>query len=70
MRGTKIESLQQSLKELGYYEGMISGQFDEQTVQAVKQFQQDYRLQVDGIVGRQTWIVLRHFGAVPLAETT
>lgn len=33
----------------------VTGVFDDQTVRAVKAFQQTYGLEQDGIVGRQTW---------------
>jgi len=46
--------VQQKLKELGYYNGAIDGIFGSQTIQAVKNFQRDYGLTVDGIVGRNT----------------
>ncbi|RMD66264.1 peptidoglycan-binding protein [Candidatus Parcubacteria bacterium] len=70
MRGVHVRTLQQLLKDLGYYLKEPSGQFDAETVRAVQAFQRDHQLNVDGIVGRQTWMVLRHFGYVALAETT
>lgn len=48
------KQVQQKLKELGYYKGVVDGIFGTQTVQAVKNFQRDYGLTVDGIVGRRT----------------
>ena len=48
------KQVQQKLKELGYYKGSIDGIFGSQTIQAVKNFQRDYGLTVDGIVGRRT----------------
>ena len=48
------KQVQQRLKELGYYNGAIDGIFGSQTIQAVKNFQRDYGLVVDGIVGKNT----------------
>ncbi|MBE7082808.1 MAG: spore cortex-lytic enzyme [Clostridiales bacterium] len=48
------KQVQQKLKELGYYGGAIDGIFGSQTIKAVKNFQRDYGLVVDGIVGKRT----------------
>ena len=48
------KQVQQRLKELGYYNGAVDGIFGSKTVQAVKNFQRDYGLTVDGIVGKNT----------------
>jgi general secretion pathway protein A len=62
MQGTRVLKLQRVLKDLGYLTETPSGQFDAQTLQAVKGFQRDNRLVVDGYVGRQTLMMLFHFG--------
>ncbi len=46
--------VQQKLKELGYYYGEIDGILGTKSVQAIKNFQKDYGLTVDGIVGKNT----------------
>lgn len=46
--------VQQKLKELGYYNGAIDGIIGTQTVTAIKNFQRDNGLTVDGIVGPKT----------------
>src|SRR5262245_7314815 len=38
----------------------ISGKYDDATVKAVRTFQKQCRLRVDGIVGNQTWAMMRH----------
>lgn len=48
------KQVQQKLKELGYYTGAVDGIFGTQTVRAIKNFQRDYGLTVDGIVGKNT----------------
>ena len=52
------KQVQQKLKELGYYKGAIDGIFGSQTITAVKNFQRDYGLVVDGIVGKKTLAAL------------
>ena len=58
-RGPKVTELQQDLTRLGYGNLLgtpaIDGKFGPNTENAVKKFQQDNRLKVDGIVGPQTW---------------
>ena len=51
--GTDVERLQRELSQLGYQVEVI-GVFNESTENAVKKFQQDNNLTVDGIVGPQT----------------
>jgi general secretion pathway protein A len=69
MQGARVQAVQQVLKELGYFPEAPSGRFDIQTLQAVKDFQRDHQLTVDGYVGRQTLMVLWHFGGHILEET-
>ncbi|MGQ4807994.1 hypothetical protein NKDENANG_01360 [Candidatus Entotheonellaceae bacterium PAL068K] len=70
MQGARVQALQDVLKDLGYLNGTLSGLFDTPTLQAVKGFQRDHFLDVDGYVGRQTLIMLLHFGGQNLGETT
>ncbi len=53
-RGAEVKSIQQKLQSLGYYKGSIDGIFGKATEAAVKQFQRDNKLTVDGIVGKNT----------------
>ncbi len=46
--------VQQKLKDLGYYMGSIDGILGTKSIQAIKNFQKDYGLTVDGIVGKNT----------------
>lgn len=56
--GTEVERLQQRLSGLGFYSGEIDGIFGEETEESVKQFQEQFELEIDGIVGRTTWETL------------
>ena len=67
MVGERVRSLQQTLKELGYFTSVPSGQFDAQTQQAVKRFQHANQLGSNGRIGRRTLMVLLHLGADALA---
>lgn len=53
-RGTQVNTLQTTLKELGFYSGRIDGIFGRITEQSVKRFQSESGLSADGIVGRRT----------------
>jgi hypothetical protein len=70
MSGERVRVLQQTLKAFGYFTGVPSGQFEAPTQQAVKRFQRDYQLTVDGRVGPRTLMMLLHVGADALASTT
>lgn len=51
-----VEMLQQQLKQLGYYKGTIDGIYGRGTKEAVSEFQRDYNLNVDGVVGCSTQV--------------
>ena len=52
------KAVQSRLKDLGYYDGPIDGWLGGNTVPAIKAFQRDYGLTVDGIVGKETLAAL------------
>lgn len=56
--GVDVTYLQQSLIDKGYDVGAIDGKFGTKTLEAVKRFQKEYNLVVDGIVGAKTWDAL------------
>jgi general secretion pathway protein A len=70
MQGARVHALQQVLHALGYFTGSPSGEFDAHTLQAVKDFQRDKQLTVDGYVGRQTLMMLLYLDGRILTETT
>lgn len=53
--GDNVRYLQQSLTNIGYNPGPIDGIFGSKTETAVRLFQKDKGLVVDGIVGDNTW---------------
>ena len=53
--GSQVKLLQTRLTELGFYQGPISGNFMNQTRDAVRAFQTHNALTVDGIAGKETW---------------
>ncbi len=57
-RGATVVALQQRLAKLGYFTGTATGYFGPITQTAVLNFQQDHRLQVDGLVGSNTLTAL------------
>lgn len=67
--GQAVIDLQSRLKELGYYTGELDGQFGPATETAVRLFQQQHSLDVDGKVGSQTSAVLYSSHATRLVVT-
>ncbi len=58
MKGQDIETVQKLLKELDFYNGLITRQYDKVTAEAIRQFQLSHKLKPDGIVGPETWNML------------
>lgn len=57
-KGSKVQELQNQLKKLGYFDATSTGLFLEITRDAVKDFQRDNGLVVDGIAGTKTFAKL------------
>ncbi|MGL4789923.1 MAG: spore cortex-lytic enzyme [Anaerotignaceae bacterium] len=68
-RGETVKKIQQQLKNFGYFKGTVDGIFGQQTAEAVKLFQQNNRLTVDGIVGIGTLSALGLQSEISLSET-
>lgn len=58
-RGADVTYLQQRLTAKGYGVGAIDGIFGQKTLEAVKAFQAEHGIVVDGIVGAKTWAALQ-----------
>ena len=63
--GTAVRNLQYTLYELKYYDGAITGKYDEATRNAVMNFQQVNGLSVDGVAGQDTQRRLYSSNAIP-----
>lgn len=56
--GTYVRTLQTKLNTLGYNCGSVDGAFGAKTLAAVRSFQKNKGLTVDGVVGKNTWAAL------------
>lgn len=66
--GSNVVYLQQRLTSKGYGVGAIDGKFGIKTLEAVKAFQAENNLTVDGIVGINTWNALENKEGVMIKE--
>lgn len=53
-KGDNVKTLQKKLKTLGFLQGTVDGDFGPKTEEAVKKFQKNNKLVIDGIVGAKT----------------
>lgn len=67
-QGHDVVVLQQNLKRLNYGISRVSGNYDKETQEAVKSFQQKNKLDVTGIVNRETWWAIK--GGKPSAGSS
>jgi N-acetylmuramoyl-L-alanine amidase len=69
MQGQSVQDLQARLIGLGYNLGKAGadGDFGPATRRAVKQFQKDYGLSIDGIAGDQTFTALNKISPISSA---
>ncbi|MCK5129879.1 MAG: peptidoglycan-binding protein, partial [Clostridiales bacterium] len=59
-KGSEVKELQELLMEHGVFDySKATGYFGKITEDSVKKFQRNYDLKADGIVGEQTWTMLR-----------
>ncbi len=68
--GDDVALLQERLIVLYYLEGPADGNFGNKTVKAVRAFQKDNGLKVDGSVGQETWSMLYSSAALPADTST
>ena len=57
-KGPEVKKLQEALKNRGYYSGKLDSTFGSGVYAAIKAFQKQYGLKVDGIAGPATQILL------------
>ncbi|MFH1888758.1 MAG: peptidoglycan-binding domain-containing protein [Candidatus Omnitrophota bacterium] len=55
------KQIQMALQNAGYNPGAIDGRMGSRTKEAIKAFQRDNNLKVDGKVGQRTWSLLKKY---------
>ena len=71
--GRQVKTVQSLLKKYHYYTGKITGDFDQDTLKAVKEFQKYNHLNIDGKVGEKTMYYLNNSSLVvtaPIKDST
>jgi hypothetical protein len=69
-RGPEVKQIQEQLKELQFYSGLVDGIFGGGTDSAVRAFQLFKQLTVDGMVGPGTWSELFNGADIPAPAVT
>ncbi len=70
VEGTDVTLLQQSLKVAGTYDEVeLTESFDQVTLEAVKTFQEENGLAVDGIAGKATISKIIEMGYLPILSS-
>ena len=75
--GLNVSALQRLLKEMGYFDGDVTGSYGELTQQAVRRFQRENALEETGSAGAETWerlysgeaVAVRVAGSAQLGDT-
>ncbi len=67
--GTDVANMQMRLKAAGYYFGAADGVFGKNTKEAVIKFQKAHNLKQDGIVGPQTWALIKNIDVSGAEQT-
>ncbi len=68
-QGDSVKALQQRLKDLGYYQGSVDGDYGGGTEAAIRLFQQQNGLTVDGVSGTATMAAVYASDAPPVTIT-
>ena len=63
------KDIQIALQNAGYYKGKIDGDIGPMSEQAIREFQVENNLAVDGKVGPKTWAVLKEYLHQPEEQT-
>lgn len=61
MSGEDVRWMQTKLKEYGYHKGKIDGNFGQNTLVSVTNFQRGVGIKADGVVGPQTWSQITNY---------
>lgn len=69
-QGEAVREIQRKLKTLGFYNGQADGDFGPGTEEAVKAFQEQYKLTPDGVVGSGTLTKLASASATKRPDVT
>ncbi len=56
--GSDVREMQYRLKHLGFYTGKVTGRFDNRSYLALRNFQYEFGLRVDGVLGSKTKVKL------------
>lgn len=68
MSGEDIAYLQTKLKNIGFFNGRISGYFGQDTLLAITNFQRDVGMKVNGTVNSLVWNKLNNYGKIITKE--
>ncbi|MDT3429178.1 peptidoglycan hydrolase-like protein with peptidoglycan-binding domain [Paenibacillus forsythiae] len=68
-KGQDVARIQTLLQKAGFTPGTVDSDFGSKTDEAVRNFQKANNLEVDGIVGKDTWALLQKYAGGPVNDT-
>ena len=69
-KGDAVKKLQERMKQLGYYDGSITGNYQDKTISAVKKIQKQNGMKVTGRTDEETWNLIFNNAGIVMPDAT
>ena len=69
-KGDAVKKLQERMKQLGYFDGAISGNYQDKTISAVKKIQKQNGMKVTGRTDEETWNLIFNNPGIVMPDAT
>ena len=69
-RGDAVKKLQERIKQLGYFDGSITGNYQDKTISAIKKIQKQNGMKVTGRTDEETWNLIFNNPGIVMPDAT